>query len=893
MDRRASHLTETVVVLVSVALFAAGSLAGNLAAATIPPTWKPFVLPALGVALVIEAIAALSLSRLLRFASEQDPGRRGRARQVATGVLLVVAELLAALVGLVSNLVVGSLPLSLTRSGALLFVGVSVLATLVVWLRLRGQFAPRVEETNRTHFLRNLHARYTARREDALRGVVLISLGLRQEPEALLRPALVVGTPADGDPARAKRRLLPAGTRITDVYDASAGHVLILGAPGAGKTTQLVELALALLGRGRADPTATTPFPVLFNLSSWAQNRDPLAAWLVDDLVYSYNVPPPIARSWVATHQILPLLDGLDEVEDIARDACVRAINHFVEIRPRVSLVVCSRSAEYRAQAVPLASLQMAVEVQPLTDQQIAAYLASGGQRWAALRAVVAADAELRDIVRTPLFLRLVTLTYADVSADVPLEMIHTVDARAAWQQQLFQDYVAKMLERERKPGAATSYTRAQTAHALAWLGWQLRRHRQAEFYLERLQPDWLLAVHTRRRSRISSGLVFGLLLGFLVGLGSGLVFGLLLGPGGGLRSGVLIGVFAGLGGGLLFGLGGRLWPALFPTLRWSWTELLFEVLFALLFGLVSLFIFGTDSGLLLGLLIGLLVGLLIAAGSEFGLGIGPDDERGLASADRRPTLRWSWTGLLFGLLLGLIIELFIWSLFGLGNGLLMGSLFGLGSGLLIGAGSALESGRIQMTPALRWYRSGLVSGLLFGLGSWMLFGLLFGLRSGLVFGLLFGLMTAFLTGLHLAAVDEHDYRMPAEGIRRSAQRGVLLIVASGLLFGLGSGLALGSLFGLAVGMLYGLGSGMVFGLLSGLGSGLGGGLVAAARHGVLRWQLRRDGVVPPSLVRFLDYAADRVLLQKIGGGYRFIHPLLRDYFADLYGEQETRHGTG
>jgi hypothetical protein len=117
--------------------------------------------------------------------------------------------------------------------------------------------------------------------------------------------------------------------------------------------------------------------------------------------------------------------------------------------------------------------------------------------------------------------------------------------------------------------------------------------------------------------------------------------------------------------------------------------------------------------------------------------------------------------------------------------------------------------------------------------------------------------------------------------------------VSSGLLFGLGSGLALGSLFGLAVGMLYGLGSGMVFGLLSGLGSGLGGGLVAAARHGVLRWQLRRDGVVPPSLVRFLDYAADRVLLQKIGSGYRFIHPLLREYFADLYGEQETRHGTG
>jgi eukaryotic-like serine/threonine-protein kinase len=39
---------------------------------------------------------------------------------------------------------------------------------------------------------------------------------------------------------------------------------------------------------------------------------------------------------------------------------------------------------------------------------------------------------------------------------------------------------------------------------------------------------------------------------------------------------------------------------------------------------------------------------------------------------------------------------------------------------------------------------------------------------------------------------------------------------------------------------------------------------------------------VPPHLVRFLDYAADHVLLQRVGGGYRFVHILLRDYFADL-----------
>jgi hypothetical protein len=32
----------------------------------------------------------------------------------------------------------------------------------------------------------------------------------------------------------------------------------------------------------------------------------------------------------------------------------------------------------------------------------------------------------------------------------------------------------------------------------------------------------------------------------------------------------------------------------------------------------------------------------------------------------------------------------------------------------------------------------------------------------------------------------------------------------------------------------------------------------------------------------FLDFAADRILLRKVGGGYIFIHRLLMEYFAEL-----------
>jgi len=39
---------------------------------------------------------------------------------------------------------------------------------------------------------------------------------------------------------------------------------------------------------------------------------------------------------------------------------------------------------------------------------------------------------------------------------------------------------------------------------------------------------------------------------------------------------------------------------------------------------------------------------------------------------------------------------------------------------------------------------------------------------------------------------------------------------------------------------------------------------------------------LPLNLARFLDHCVERVFLQKVGGGYIFIHRLLLEYFAEL-----------
>jgi hypothetical protein len=119
------------------------------------------------------------------------------------------------------------------------------------------------------------------------------------------------------------------------------------------------------------------------------------------------------------------------------------------------------------------------------------------------------------------------------------------------------------------------------------------------------------------------------------------------------------------------------------------------------------------------------------------------------------------------------------------------------------------------------------------------------------------------------------------------------MAVSSGLGAGLGAGLLVGLLVGpgvwlhdgLRAGLGAGLGVGLFVGPLAGLATGLRYGGRACLQHLVLRLGLWYTGFAPWTYVDFLDYAAERLLLRKVGGGYSFIHRRLQDYFAARYAE--------
>jgi hypothetical protein len=63
------------------------------------------------------------------------------------------------------------------------------------------------------------------------------------------------------------------------------------------------------------------------------------------------------------------------------------------------------------------------------------------------------------------------------------------------------------------------------------------------------------------------------------------------------------------------------------------------------------------------------------------------------------------------------------------------------------------------------------------------------------------------------------------------------------------------------------------------------GGL-AFVQHWVLRLLCTLAGSAPWRYARFLDYAAERIFLRKVGGSYIFVHRMLLEYFASLEGEK-------
>jgi hypothetical protein len=321
-------------------------------------------------------------------------------------------------------------------------------ATLAVRMLASGERSPAQDSGPAAPKARS-RALSDVRREASERleiGLPPLRLRFREAPELVFAPVEDTG----------HRVLRPRPeAEIISVFDDLRGSMLLVGAPGAGKTTELHRLALALAERAEAEPEDQEPVPIVLALAShsglrggvWPSRRLPAVPWsrwlrrlsgwskvwpfrrqerttrqrpaepsalTVDDLKEwiaraaraRYKIPAGVTKRWLADGALVLLLDGLDEIPPEEREVMVRLVNelHAGDAAPPV--VVTCRSGEYEGLDARL-RLEGAVRIEALTIEEVRSYADAGDERFEALRVLLRQDSDLGALVTTPLWLQI------------------------------------------------------------------------------------------------------------------------------------------------------------------------------------------------------------------------------------------------------------------------------------------------------------------------------------------------------------------------------------------------------------------------------------------------------------------------------------------------------
>ncbi len=618
-----------------------------------------------------------------------------------------------------------------------------------------------------------------------------------------------------------------SNTKITDIYDREEinGRLLILGAPGSGKTTTLLQLAQVLINRAQDD--INQPIPVLLNLSSWKEDKKSIKDWIIDDLKQKYGVRKDIGKKWLEEAVIIPLLDGLDEVASARQELCAERINQF--LKPGIwssSLVVCSRTEEFQRLGKSL-ELNGAIILQPLTEEQIRDYFYRTGEE--ALWKSIKNDANLMELAQTPLFVNIMVLSYEEISFS-EWESLESKEKRLT---HLLDAYIKRMLGRPYQKKTPKPKD-VSTQHWLGWLAVQLIQTNQTEFLIENLQPYWLI----NKREKLIYGLMVGLMVGLIHDLMEGLMEGLIFGSIGQQIVGQIGWLSVGLKmmevltWGLIGGLIGRKIETLESSSLWV------KIKIGLIYGLMG--------GLILSLIYGLNAELMGRQLFE---------------------------------LMDLPIEEYIYGLIGaVSGGLIYGLIVGLIFALTINKIKTVES----LSFSLKKSKKGLILGLIYGWMGGLIFGLIFGLIVGLMEGLsearlILGLIVGLIVGLSGPEIELKS--TPNQGIKETGKNAIKLIVFP-LIFWLVIFLFKPNFWGI---------DSLIFLILITyiLTIAILVSIYSLIQHFSLRIVLWKNGYAPWNYARFLEYATDRLFLQRVGGGYRFIHRLLQGYFAQMYSENQ------
>jgi len=535
------------------------------------------------------------------------------------------------------------------------------------------------------------------------------------------------------------------GGQINDLHAVygglGSGRLVIVGAPGSGKSGAAVLLVLAAL-KHREQVSGTerlqVPVPVMFTLHGWDPHAQRVQDWLAVMLQQTYPLLAgqsgvQRAARLLAGGKVAVILDGLDEIHEQLRPVALRALSQQAHFR----LVVLTRSAEMAGAASQgLLEGAAALELQAVDPATAASYLAHAqlqpappGWRELTARLRRAPDSPLAQALCSPLTLTLVRDTYR--SGDGSRELLAFCDRpdRAVSSEDIVDHLLDRVLPAayaERPGEASLRYDLRTAEHALRYLAARMNQDGTRDLQWWQI-CNWAPSAPRN----IATGLLFGL----AVGLGSAFT----VRP----TFGLAVGISAAVGIGLLAGFRERSPSQIGPRpLRQAFRPASVPV------GLAA----GLPTGLAVGLPVGLAAGPAggLAAGLAFGLTIGFIFSRSPGNdAPHSPLTSWHGSRVV-GVVTGLAA--------GFTGGLAVGLAGGLEGALAAAIAGGIAVGLALSRTAVR--AVGLVAGVSIGLAFGLAFGLVVGFMGGPALGLTAGLTAGLAAGLTLGPAAGFMYSM-------------------------------------------------------------------------------------------------------------------------------------